>query len=355
MTPETGNPPIDETWPFRPWVRVERGGFLESAAQGLLVVVDDEGLVRASWGDPQWVSFLRSSAKMFQAIPVVESGAADRFALSAEHLAVCCASHSGERAHTRLVGEILVRAGVHEEHLHCGAHPPAHEATHHELILAGVSPTSIHNNCSGKHAGMLAACVAHGWDPTTYERPEHPLQREIARLLGEFSDTDPTTIDHATDGCGVPAFRLPVVRFAHALARFMAARGPVERHRDACERLAGAMIAHPDLVAGTGRFCTELARAANRPVLAKGGAEGFYAIAWRGAGGRGFALAAKAAAGDARSRECAVTEAARQFGLVDAVGLARLARFHEGPLRNHAGTVVGRLAPCMDLGRVDLS
>lgn len=330
-------------------MRVERGGFPESFHDGLLVVVDDRGEVRARWGRPEWTSFLRSSAKMIQALPVVESGAADAFGLGPEHLALCCASHSGEPFHVAGVREILARAGVEERILHCGPHPPVHEGSASELVRRGETPRAIHNNCSGKHAGMLATCSRRGWSLPDYWKPDHPLQREIVSALGELADTDPGDIEHAVDGCGVPAFRLPVIRFALALARFAATNGAAGRHAPAAARLFEAMTSHPERVGGTGRFCTELPRAAARPLLAKAGAEGFYAVAWREGSGRGVALAAKAAGGDSRSRDFAVTEALRQLGVLDRAGVERLAPFHSGPIRNHAGEAVGRLSSLMDL------
>jgi L-asparaginase II len=331
-------------------VGVERGGFLESVHDGLLVVVDDRGEERARWGDPSWTSFLRSSAKMIQALPLVESGAADAFGLEPEHLALCCASHSGEPVHVDGVREILARAGVKESLLHCGPHAPVHGPSAADLVRSGEPPGAIHNNCSGKHAGMLATCAHRGWPATGYWKAEHPLQREIVLGLAELADVDPASIGHGVDGCGVPAFRLPVERFAHALARFAAGNGAAGRHSDAAARLFAAMTEHPERVGGTGRFCTELPRAARRPLLAKAGAEGFYAAAWREDSGRGVALAAKSAGGDSRSRDFAVTEALRQLGVLDADGVERLSPFHAGPLRTHAGEPVGRLTSLMDLG-----
>jgi len=328
---------------------VERGGHLESVHEGLLVVVDDAGEERAHWGDPSWTSFLRSSAKMIQALPLVESGAADAFGLEPRHLALCCASHSGEPVHVGGVREILARAGVDESLLHCGPHPPIHDESARDLVRRGASPAAIHNNCSGKHAGMLATCVHRGWPPAGYWSPDHPLQREIGATLADLAGVPTSSIDHAVDGCGVPAFRLPVTRFAHALARFVGTDAADGGRSAACSRLFRAMTGHPELVGGTGRFCTELPRAAPRPLLAKAGAEGFYAVAWRDDSGRGIALAAKAAGGDTRSRDFAVTEALHQVGVLDARGVAKLAAFHAGPLRNHAGEPVGRLTSLMNL------
>ena len=346
-TPERASAP--DPWPFRPWMAVERGGHVESYGEGVLVVMDDRGRVRARWGDPGWTSFLRSSLKMIQAIPVVESGAADDFGLEPRHLALCCASHSGEPFHVEGARLILERAGVPEDVLHCGPQLPVHRPSAHELVRRSETILPIHNNCSGKHAGMLAACARSGWEPATYWQPDHPLQKRIVGILGALSDVDPDTITHGVDGCGLPTFRLPVERFALALARFAAASGPAAPHRAAVHRLFDAMHDHPEVVGGTGRFCTEVPRAVNRPVIAKGGAEGFYGVAWR-EGDRGVALAAKAAGGDERGRDFAVAEALRQLGLLDGSGLERLSPFHSGPLHNHAGEEVGRMVSLLDLG-----
>ncbi len=341
--------PDSGPWPFRPWMCAERGGRPESYHEGILVVVDDHGNVRARWGDPAWPAYLRSSLKMVQALPLVESGAADEFRLTPRHLAVTCASHSGELSHVTAIGEILERAGLDPSFLRCGAHEPLDRTSRNDLVRCGEVPRPIHNNCSGKHAGMLATCSHLGLDPLTYQSPDHPLQREIASVLGELTDLGPDGIEHAIDGCGVPTFRVPLASFALALARFASGRGPAREHRAAAQRLFDAMFRHADLVAGTARVCTELARAANRPVIAKGGAEGLYGVAWREESGQGVALVAKAAAGDERGRDFAVTEAMRQLGLLDAKGLERMRPFHSAPLRNHAGTEVGRLVALFNL------
>ncbi len=335
---------------FCPWVAFERGGLTESVAFGLLVVIDDEGRERARWGDPAWPVFLRSSVKPVQALPLIESGAADELRLEPRHVAVCAASHSGEPGHRRAVRDVLERAGHDEALFHCGAHAPFHESSAADLVRAGEVPRPVHNNCSGKHAGMMAACRARGWDVATYWKREHPLQREIATILGSLADVDPDAMPHGIDGCGLPTFRLAAVRFAIAMARFAAGTGPAEPHRRAAGRIFEAMSRHPEMVGGAGRFCTEVNRAANRPVIAKAGAEGLYLVAWREDSGRGLALVAKAAAADERSRNFAVTEAMRQLGLIEAEGLERMRPFWDGPIHNHAGEEVGRRVSLLDLG-----
>lgn len=338
-----------DAWPFRPWMRIDRGGHPEVVAAGVVAVIDDTGHARARWGDPSWATFLRSSCKMIQALPLVESGAADRYELEPRHLAVCCASHSAEDFHLRAVREILERCGADESVLHCGPHPPFHEAAAHELIRRDEPSAPIHSDCSGKHAGMIATCVHRGWPVETYWQPEHPIQLEIRARMGELCDLDAGAIPHAIDGCGVPTLHVPVDAFALGVARFVAGSGPAAAHADACTRLFDAMIQCPEYVAGTGRICTMLMTHANRPLMAKGGAEGHYLAAWREDDGRAVAISLKAATGDQRSRDFAITEALRQFGLLDGAALEALADFHQGPVRNWSGTPVGERVNLMEL------
>jgi L-asparaginase II len=338
----------DARWPFRPCVRVERGGRPESYHAGILVVIDDEGRVAASWGDPRWPAYLRSSLKMIQALPLVESGAADAFGLTPRELAVACASHAGADEHLEAVASILRRAGLGPERLLCGAHAPHDRKSRDALVRRREAPGSIHNNCSGKHAGMLATCAHRGWDLDSYRSADHPLQKEIAATLAALAGVD-APLEHAVDGCGVPTFRIPLARFGVALARFASGRGPGAAHHEAASRLFDAMRTHPEMVSGRGGVCTELSRAAKRPILAKGGAEGMYGVAWREDSGTGRALVVKDASGDSRGRDFIVVEAMRQLGLLDADGLERLKAFHSAPLRNRAGTEVGRLVATFEL------
>ncbi|MFN8179898.1 MAG: asparaginase [bacterium] len=339
--------------PYRPWVLVERAGYPESLHEGMLAVVDDEGRVRARWGDPSFATFPRSSAKPLQALPLIETGAADRFGLTPAQIAVCCASHSAEPVHVEAVSAVLAAAGADPSVLHCGPHPPLHDESAKALVRRGEEPRRIHNNCSGKHAGMIATSAHRGWDVPTYWRRDHPLQQEIQGLLGELGRVPPESIASGVDGCGVPAWYLPLEAIAGAAARVASARGGAGRWSDASVRVFDAMAAHPEMVAGTGRFDTELARAAERPLLAKGGAEGFHIVAWREDDGRGVALAAKAAAGDARSGDFAVIETLLQLGVIGDAARERLERFHGGPIRNYAGEEVGRRRSLLDALRRD--
>jgi L-asparaginase II len=323
---------------------VERGGLPESEHAGVLAVADDEGELRAAWGDPEVAVFPRSSAKPLQAVPLVESGAADALGLTPAQIAVCCASHSGEDVHLAAVRAVLEAAGASESVFRCGAHAPLHEESARALVRRGEAPRPIHNNCSGKHAGMIATCAHLRHDVPGYWRADHPLQLEIRAILAELGGVPAGSIRRAVDGCGVPAWFLPLVAVARAVARLASGRGAAGRHAAASERVFDAMWRHPEMVAGKERFDTELVLAAGRPLLSKGGAEGFHVVAWREEDGRGVGLAAKAAAGDARSGDFAVVETLRRLRVLDDSACTRLSRFHAGPIRNHAGEDVGRLA-----------
>ncbi len=325
---------------YAPWVRIDRGERTEALHAGALVVVDDLDRERAALGSPAAQTYLRSSVKMFQALPLVESGAADAFGFEAEHLALACASHSGEPFHVEGVREMLRRCGRTEEDLHCGPHAPEHAPSAEALARSGESPARIHNGCSGKHAGMIATCVHRGWPVDTYWQPNHPLQTEIRRTLGTLAGVTPEAVPIAIDGCGVPTFHLSLREFARAGARFVAGTGPARALAASTHRLGEAMRSHPESVAGSGRFCTMLMRAAPRPLLGKGGAEGLYLAAWREEE-RGVALVAKAAAGDSRSVNFAVAEALHQLRVLDDEALVELAEHHRGPVRNWAGEPVG--------------
>ena len=256
-------------------VTLTRGGIPESVHRVHVAVTDVDGTLLASAGDPERVAFMRSSAKPIQALPLVESGAADAFGLEDRHLAIACASHMGMEVHTQAAGDLLRRAGLGPERLRCGPHAPENREAADALARAGRVPERLHNNCSGKHAGMLATCVHMGWDLDTYLDPEHPLQKRIREGLIDLSGSAPIL---GTDGCGVPTFALPLRGMAQAFARLASGRGA---------RLGAAMSAHPELVSGPGHLNTDLLAACGLGVMTKGGAEGVWCY---GAGSVGVAL-----------------------------------------------------------------
>jgi len=256
-------------------VEVTRGEIVESVHRGAVAIVDANGHVRAALGDIDATVYPRSSLKPIQALPLVESGAADRLGLSEQHIALACASHSGEAMHTRLVAEWLDRLGLTEADLACGPHPPRHEPTWRGMLSRGENPTRIHNNCSGKHAGFLT--VARHWEVATagYETVEHPVQQAVAEALRALSDCQQLT--WGVDGCAAPNFALPLERFARALARMAASDKLAPSRSDAARRIVAAMMDHPELMSGTGRVCAQLIRSCSGKAVVKTGAEGVYA------------------------------------------------------------------------------
>ena len=279
-------------------VVVERAGLLESAHRLHVAVVDSGGRLTASVGDAQRVVFCRSAAKPLQAVPLVDDKVADRFGLTTEELALCCASHNGEPEHQSLARSILSKAGLDESDLECGPHLPFDGAAAEALLRTGGSPTSIHNNCSGKHAGMLALAVAHGWPTRGYVRRDHPVQERMIAEVARWTNLQESEIGLGRDGCGVVSFAVPLARLAGAFARLGGADGPAGA-------IVSAMCAHPFLVAGTGRFGTALGQAAGDRLFGKTGAEGVFAV---GATDGTFGMAAKVEDGAKRATPVAVLQ-----------------------------------------------
>lgn len=335
-------------------VRLWRGGEVESLHSVAASVVDGDGREVARHGDPARRAYLRSSAKPIQLLPLVEEGVVERYSLTEAELAVMAASHNAEPAHLDAVRSILDKAGLREEDLRCGAHEPMGPSAAQALRESGGRPTAIHNNCSGKHAGMLAVCRAMGWPLGSYLEAGHPLQRRILATLAELAATDAGEIGVAVDGCGAPTFSLTVTAMARAWAALAAAdaRRGSDRER-AIGRILDAMVSHPDLVAGTGRLDTDLLRVAGSRVIAKTGAEGVFCAALRADGpllAQGLAL--KVVDGGKRAQDVALLALLAGLGLADAGGGSTLAAYARPVVRNRSGEVVGRIDARLPLERL---
>jgi L-asparaginase II len=340
-----------------PVVAVARGGRVESVHRGSVAVVSEDGTLLASAGDPRQAVWLRSSAKPFQLLPFLASGGEKRFALSTEEIALAAASHSGEKAHARLAAAMLAKGRFTQADLHCGAHPPMHEPSARALAAAGKFPTALHNNCSGKHAAMLLACRLFGLDPAGYWTRSHPLQRRILLSVSRMTGVPAARIPRAVDGCSVPVFRVPLAALARGYARLVGdgPRGETAEERAARRRIAGAMAAAPGMVAGTGRFTTDLMREfAGSGLVAKEGAEGVYAVGVPAAlagGPRALGIAVKIGDGAERGRDAVTVETLRALGLAKGARLARLRKLAFKPVLNVRGDVVGALETVFSLGR----
>ncbi|HET7790347.1 MAG TPA: asparaginase [Gemmatimonadales bacterium] len=262
------------------FVDQRRGALVESRHRVHAAVVDGDGRLVAHAGDPDLVTFWRSAAKPFQAQPLVQDGAADRFGLSREDLALACASHSSEPGQVAKVRDFLGKIGCSERDLLCGPHTPLSETVAKDYATRGVRLTAVYSNCSGKHTGMLALARHHEWPIEGYVRIEHPVQQRILSEVARWTDVPVSKIGVGVDGCGVACFALPLRNMALAYARLgMGDRGwaaDASRIPHPRSRILEAMLHHPELIAGEGRPCTDLMRAHPGRVIAKVGAEGVY-------------------------------------------------------------------------------
>jgi L-asparaginase II len=321
-------------------VEVTRGDMVESRHTGSAAVVDAAGSLVAGWGDPEQVVYARSAIKPLQALPLLESGAADRFALGDAELCMACASHGGEPSHVSLVQAWLARIGLSEADLECGSHAPLYDPAARALLQAGQAPGAACNNCSGKHTGMLTHTVHLGEPTRGYIHPGHPAQLRVRSALEAMTGLNLSMAPRGIDGCGLPQYGMPLRALAHAMARFAdPARLPAER-RAAVERLRAAIAAQPFYLAGTGRFCTDLIQATAGRTLVKTGAEGVYVAILPG---QGLGVALKIHDGGSRARPVALGAILRRLGALDDAAWAALAAHVSPVLRNHAGTEVGAL------------
>lgn len=317
-------------------VLVMRGDRVESA-HVVHVAVTNGARVVAQAGDPARVSFLRSAAKPLQALPLVEDGVTHALGLTGSELALCCASHNAESRHLRAAAAILRRAGLEEGDLACGPHAPMRPADTERLAAAGERPRSIHNNCSGKHAGMLALAVHHGWPTEGYHRAAHPVQKRMRAEVARWTGMDADAIESAVDGCGVVTFAMPLARVADAFARFgVESRDP----ESGAAGVLDALRAHPFMVAGTGRLCTALIAKTRGRLVAKTGAEGVYCATVPDAG---LGIALKVEDGARRAADVALVEVLAALELLVAEELEALAAWRCPPVRNTRGQRVGAI------------
>jgi L-asparaginase II len=320
-------------------VEVIRGGLVESRHRGAVAVVDADGATVLAIGDVAKSVFPRSAIKPLQALPLVESGAADRYVVGDEELALACASHSGEPAHVEGVARMLTKAGLDVSALACGTHWPSSHAAAFALARTG-APSALHNNCSGKHAGFLCAACAKGVDHSGYWRPEHSVQREVLAVLEDLSGAVLSEDCRAIDGCSVPTWAMPLQNLAGAFAKFGTGRGLGPERARAAARPRAACAQKPWYVAGTGRFCTEIMRLLGPRALVKTGAEGVFCGALPQ---QGLGIAIKCDDGASRAAEAIVAALIARLLPLDDRESAALARFVRPTLRNWNDIEVGEV------------
>jgi len=335
-------------------VEVWRGPIVESRHRGHIAAVTGAGKMVAALGAPDTVTFVRSSGKPFQALPLITSGAADRFGFTVQEIAIACGSHSGEPVHVDTVRAMLGKIGVDESALKCGVHEPFSAEVARELARNQQPPHVLQNNCSGKHAGMIALARHVGAPTETYDQWTNPAQQMIGRAVSQFSAVSLDGIAIGTDGCGVPVFGISVRAMALMYARLVAPPADFDEHtRDTAKRIVRAMISFPEMIGGTkSRLDTELIKAGNGRLISKIGAEGVYTIGvlpcddWPS----GLGLALKIEDGDDhRARPPAVIEALRQLGVLTKQELIALADYAPTAITNRRGERVGKALAAFSL------
>lgn len=327
-------------------VEALRGGAVESTHRGAWAVVDADGDVVASAGDIDRPIFPRSAVKLLQALPLVESGAAERYGLNDEQLAIACASHNGEPRHVAVAASMLAAAGVDDAALECGAHWPYRDVVQREMAAAGHTPTALHNNCSGKHAGFVClGCLLAGDEEkraflSGYVKPEHPVMREVGDAIEAATGWRLADAPRGTDGCSIPTYAIPLRHLALAFARAGSGIGLREGRARAAKRLMAAVTAEPFMVGGSGRFDTRIIERLGERVFCKVGAEGVFCAAFPKAG-----LGVAVKMDDGASRACEVVMAAliERFVRLDAAERGFVHAFADQPLVNWNGLDVGRL------------
>lgn len=303
---------------------------------------DAAGRLIHAWGDVDRRVFPRSAIKPLQALPLLESGAAERFDVSDAEIALACASHGGEPVHVDGVAAWLARLGLDHAALECGAHMPMTAAAAETLIRASQAPGTVHNNCSGKHTGMLATALQCGDPLSGYVGLDHPVQQRVRAALEDMTDTDLGAAAAGIDGCSIPTIAEPLSALAVGMARLADPAGLGATRAAACRRITAAMAAYPVNVAGTGRFCTAVIEAAGTAALIKTGAEGVYCAALVELG---LGLALKIDDGATRAAEVATAAILDRLGAFDDTARERIAPLARPVLRNRKALAVGMIRP----------
>ena len=330
-----------------------RGGTIESIHRGHLVVVDGAGEIVAQIGNPETVTFWRSSAKPFQTLPFILYDASEHFGFSEKEIALACGSHSGESFHIETAKKMLERADFTEEDLRCGVHPPFDEKTAEAMIRKGEKPTQIYNNCSGKHAAMLALAKHTGADIKTYELLENPIQQKVLAVVSTFTDIPRSEIKIGMDGCALPNFALPISAMARAFAKLVfPPKGFDKNLQKASLQIVSAMMNFPEMIGGTKRLDTLIMQAAKGKIVSKIGAEGVYLAGvlpseqWK----TGLGIAFKIEDGDdQRARAVVAIEILRKVGILNESNDERLRQYSPIVIKSRRGDTVGTVVSSFDL------
>jgi len=340
---------------YQPLVYATRGDIVESIHWGAIAIVDHSGKLVASYGDPELVTFLRSSSKPFQALPLIELGGAERFNLTQREIALTCASHRGLDMHVEVLQGLQSKIGVQEADLSCGTHPVSDKATAEAMLLRGEKPGQNRHNCSGKHTGFLAQAVLRDLSKENYIQLDHPVQELVLQTFTEMVHLPREAVHIGIDGCSVPVFGIPLRNAGWAFASLCDPVNLPAQRATACRKITTAMTSAPEMVAGPGQFDTELMRVGRGKIIAKGGAEGYQAIGLLpgacGPDSPALGIVYKISDGDGsnRARPVVGIEILRQLKALDAEQIAALAEFDQRPIQNWRKLDVGQLKPDFQL------
>ena len=342
--------------PYLPIQELTRGQTVESIHFGAFAIINSHNQLLASFGDPELVTFLRSSAKPFQALPFIENGGAEYWGFSEPQVAITCASHSGTDLHAETLAEMQAKIGITQANLQCGVHPPSDSATAKTLLIEGLEPTPNRHNCSGKHTGMLAFAQMQHEPLENYLDPQHPIQKQILQTFCEMCDLEPEMVALGTDGCSAPNFAIPLRNAALGFARLVDPWELTPRRAVACQQITAAMTHYPEMVAGPGKFDTVLMAATGGKIVSKGGAEGYQAVGIRpgvlGPDSPGVGFTIKISDGDPKSRaRPAVTLAIlRQLGALTPAEAETLSNLGPTfPIYNWRKILVGQAYPVFEI------
>ncbi len=340
---------------YLPVFEAIRGGLVESIHIGAFAVVDYQGNLVANWGDPDSITFLRSSAKPFQALPIIENGGDVYFDLNGEEIAALCGSHSGTDDHVRVIAGIQQKMGLQESMLQCGTHIPPNREAWVEMIKRGESPTPIRHMCSGKHTGMLGYGRLIGADLTNYLSPDNPIQKNILKTFSEMTAYPMEKIVMGTDGCSAPNFAVPLRNAAYAVARLCQPVGLTDARTSACRKISSAMRNFPNMVAGPRKFDTVVMGQTHLHILSKSGAEGYQCLGVMPdtiePGSPALGIAMKIADGDAEDRANPLVsiEILRQLGAISDSEAESMQKYGPRRIFNAAKLDVGEFRPAFSI------
>jgi L-asparaginase II len=321
-------------------VEVTRGGMVESMHRAIVAISDAKGGIAHGWGAIDRPIYARSAIKPLQTIAVIESGAADAFDLGDDEITLCCASHRAEPIHVDRVIPWIGRLGLGVDDFECGPQMPGNEASAHALISAGIAPSRAHNNCSGKHSGMLTTAVHLGEPVKGYTGPDHPVQTRLIDLMGTLGEVDLSRTARGIDGCGIPVFGAPLQAIAHAMAKLADPSDLSEIRAAACRRIVKACAANPRLISGTGTFNSVVLAETGTRCLLKGGAEG---VATAAIPEMGLGVCLKVDDGAGRAAAAVMLAVLRHLGVLDDAAAERIDKAVVREVRNWSGTLVGEI------------